>query len=284
MGRAISGRALLAGVAGWPIAHSRSPMLHTYWLERYSIDGLYVPLAIAPAHLGAALHMLPVLGFRGLNVTIPHKEAAFAAMDQCDEVARRLGAVNTIVVDRDGRLCGSNSDGFGFIENLRTGLPGWDAPRRPVAVLGAGGAAVAVVDALLRCGVPEVRLTNRTAERASALAQRLGGPIVVAPWSDRSRLLADVSLLVNTTSLGMEGQAPLTMALDALPPAAAVCDLVYAPLETDLLRQARRHGYPTVDGLGMLLHQARPGFAAWFGREPAVDDDLRRHVLAGLAA
>jgi shikimate dehydrogenase len=283
MGRDISGRAGLAGVAGWPIAHSSSPRLHTYWLERYAIDGVYVPLAIPPDRFVAAVKLLPALGFRGINVTIPHKEAAFAAMDGCDDGAARLGAVNTVVIDGHGRLNGSNTDGYGFVEHLRASVSGWRADR-PAAVVGAGGAALAVVDALLRLGVPEIRVANRTGERARALADRLGKAVAPVSWDDRGRMLAGVGLLVNTTALGMRGQPPLTLDLSALPLEAPVYDLVYVPLETELLRAARRRHHPTVDGLGMLLHQARPGFAAWFGVEPAVDRSVREHVLAGLTS
>ena len=277
----ISGAARVAGVIGWPIEHSLSPRLHGHWLARYDIDGAYVPLAVEPAVFAAALRGLVALGLRGANVTLPHKEAALAACDRVDETARRIGAVNTIVV-RDGELHGSNTDAFGFAENLHFGLPDWRAADAPAVVLGAGGAARAVVAALADLGAPEIRLLNRTAERAEALAADLKtGSVRVLDWAQRSEACAGAGLLVNTTTLGMAGQPALAIALDDLPRDAAVTDIVYKPLETDLLARARARGNPVVDGLGMLLHQARPGFAAWFGVEPVVDKALRAVLLAG---
>jgi shikimate dehydrogenase len=275
----LSGRAKLAGVMGWPVAHSRSPRLHGFWLEQHGIDGAYVPLAVRPEDFAIALRALAAAGFRGVNVTIPHKEAALSACDEVDAGARRIGSVNTVIF-RDGRVLGSNSDGYGFLENLRQGAPDWQATAGPAVVLGAGGAARAVVAALVDAGAPEVRVCNRTEERARALAMALGGPLVVVPWEDRARAVRGAALLANTTSLGMSGQAPLDMDLSALPEAALVTDLVYVPLETPLLAQARARGHPVVDGLGMLLHQARPGFAAWFGVMPEVTPELRAFVMA----
>jgi shikimate dehydrogenase len=277
----LTGRAAVAGVMGWPVAHSRSPQLHGHWLDRYRIDGAYVPLAVPPDGLARALRALPALGLRGCNVTVPHKEAALAAVDAATPAAARIGAVNTVVVEADGRLAGHNTDGFGFLENLRTALPGWRADTGPAAVLGAGGAARAVVAVLLEAGAPAVRLINRTPERAAGLAAALGGPVPVVSWEDRAAALEGAALLVNTTTLGMAGQAPLNLDLAALPADAVVTDIVYAPLETPLLAAARARGNRAVDGLGMLLHQARPGFAAWFGVEPTVDAALRAAVLAG---
>ncbi len=274
----LTGRARLAGVIGWPVAHSRSPRLHGYWLERYRVDGAYVPLAVRPGDLPRALAALPALGLAGCNLTLPHKEAALALLDSLSPTARAIGAVNTVVV-RDGRLEGDNTDAFGFLENLRAGAPGWRAAAGPAVVLGAGGAARALLHGLLAEGAPEIRLANRTRERAEALARHFGGPITVVPWSERAAALEGATLLVNSSSLGMSGGAPLEIPLAALPPAAVVTDIVYSPLETDLLRRARARGHAAVDGLGMLLHQARPGFAAWFGREPEVDEALRRAVL-----
>ncbi|MGQ9366294.1 shikimate dehydrogenase [Azospirillum sp. ST 5-10] len=277
----ISGKARLAGVMGWPVGHSRSPRLHGFWLERYGIDGAYVPLAVPPHRAVEAIRALPALGFRGCNVTVPHKEAAAAAVDRLDGTARRMGAVNTIVVGEDGALEGRNTDGFGFLENLRAGAPGWRASDGPAVVVGAGGAARAVVAALLDDGAPAVVLVNRTRERAEALAADIGGHVAVADWVSRETLLSDAALLVNTTTQGMAGQLALDLPLDALPGSAVVTDIVYTPLETPLLAAAAARGNRTVDGLGMLLHQARPGFAAWFGREPEVDEELRRFVLGG---
>lgn len=277
----ITGKARLAGVIGWPVSHSRSPLLHNHWLEHYGIDGAYVPLAVRPEDIADALRALPKLGFAGVNVTLPHKETALAVCDTADAFARRVGAVNTIVVGRDGALHGCNTDGFGFVENLRQGAPEWRAAVGPAVVLGAGGAARAVLGALLDAGVPEIRLSNRTTARAEALAASFGGPIRVVPWAEAATALGDAALLVNTTSLGMSGQPPLVLDLAALPPWAVVTDLVYVPLRTALLEAAARRGCRVVDGLGMLLHQARPGFEAWFGRAPEVTEELRRFVLTG---
>jgi shikimate dehydrogenase len=269
---------------GWPVAHSLSPRLHGHWLRRYEIDGAYVPLPVLPEHLEQALGALPALGFAGTNLTIPHKEAALPLVDRLSAAAERIGAVNTVVVESDGTLSGDNTDGFGFIASLSASEVGWQATAGPAVVLGAGGAARAIAMALLDAGAPEVRLLNRTAERARALAAELGGPVHPVEWAGRSAALADAALLVNTTSLGMHGQPPLDLALDALPRTALVSDIVYTPLITPLLALARARGNPVVDGLGMLLHQARPGFRAWFGVDPVVDDDLRAAVLAGQPA
>lgn len=278
----LSGKARLAGVLGWPVDHSKSPRLHGWWLERHGIDGAYVPLPVRPEDFAAVLRALPRMGFAGANVTVPHKEQALALVDHLEPLARRIGAVNTLVVRPDGSIEGRNTDAFGFIENLRQGCPRWNATAAPAAVLGAGGAARAVLVALLDAGVPAVRLTNRSGERAARLAEEIGGGhIVVVPWSERAEALEGAGLVVNTTMLGMSGQPPLDLALDGLPAGAVVTDIVYAPLETPLLAAARARGHPVVDGLGMLLHQARPGFAAWFGVMPEVSHQLRDFVLAG---
>ncbi len=280
----LTGAARLAGVMGWPVTHSRSPVLHGFWLDRYGVDGAYVPLAVRPDHLEQALRSLPVLGFAGCNLTIPHKERALAVMDDLDDSARRIGAVNTVVVGPDGRLHGRNTDAFGFIESLHAALPLFRVDAGPAVVVGAGGAARAVVAALLDAGVPKLVLVNRSRVRAEAVAEALGGAIEVIDWDARAAALVNAAVLVNTTNLGMTGSPPLDLPLGALPPSAAVCDIVYVPLETPLLAAARLRGNPTVDGLGMLLHQARPGFAAWFGVHPAVTAELRDAVLESLAA
>jgi shikimate dehydrogenase len=273
----LSGHAKLAGVVGWPVGHSLSPRLHGFWLDRHGIDGAYLPLAVEPDKFESALRGLVDLGFRGVNLTIPHKQAALALCDEIAPLAARIGAVNTLVF-QDGRIQGSNTDAFGFLENLRLGAPAWDPTAGPALILGAGGAARAIAVALLDAGAPELRLTNRTAARAEALAQELGATAV--PWETRGAALEDIVLLANTTSLGMTGQPPLELELDRLPTAAVVTDIVYAPLETDLLAGARARGNPAVDGLGMLLHQARPGFEAWFGAAPEVTAELRAFMLA----
>jgi shikimate dehydrogenase len=280
----LSGRTRLAGIMGWPVAHSLSPRLQGHWLRRYGINGAYVPLPVLPERLEQALNALPALGFAGANLTIPYKEAALSLVDRLSPAAERIGAVNTVVVEPDGTLSGDNTDGFGFIASLSECGVGWQADAGPAVLLGAGGAARAVAVALLDAGAPEVRLLNRTPDRARTLAGELGGPIHAVDWAERAAALDGAALLVNTTSLGMRGQPPLVLALDALPRTALVTDVVYTPLLTALLAVARARGNPVADGLGMLLHQARPGFRAWFGVDPVVDDDLRAAVLAGLSA
>lgn len=274
----LSGKARLAGVFGWPVGHSRSPKLHGFWLEQHRIDGAYVPLPVRPEDFAGVLRALPRMGFAGANVTIPHKQAALALADHVEPLARRIGAVNTLVVREDGSIEGRNTDAFGFLENVRHALPDFSSASGPAVVIGAGGASRAVAAALLDDGAPLVRLINRTRPRAVEMAAALGGPIEVLDWKDRAEALAGAALLVNTTSLGMTGQPPLDLPLDGLPRDALVTDIVYVPLETPLLHRARLRGHRTVDGLGMLLHQARPGFLAWFGVMPAVTDDLRRYM------
>ena len=277
-----NGKTIQAGVVGWPVSHSLSPRLHGFWLAELGIDGTYGALAVAPDDLEAILRSLPGRGFAGVNLTVPHKEAAAAIVDTMDSVARRIGAVNTIVVGADGSLAGSNTDGYGFIENLKSGAPQWTADNSTAVVLGAGGAARAIIAALFDAGVKELRLVNRTGSRAESLKDDIGGAITVVPWADRSAALEGAGLLVNTTTLGMTGEEPLEIHLSPLPAEAIVTDIVYAPLTTPLLKDAAGRGNPTVDGLGMLLHQARPGFHQWFGTAPAVTDALREHVLEGL--
>ena len=273
----LSGSARLAGIIGWPVSHSRSPRLHGFWLERHQIDGAYVPLAIRPEDFPTAVRGLVQSGFAGANVTIPNKIAAFDVCDTVDDTARRAGAVNTLVF-KDGRISGANTDGGGFLANLRT--HGVDPAASPALLLGAGGSARAIASVLLDLGVV-VTVANRTRERAEALAKDLPGLRIVA-WERRSDALADHGLLVNTTSLGMHGQNPVEIDLSRAPSGAAVADIVYVPLRTPLLTQAAEHGLRGVEGLGMLLHQAVPGFKAWFGTEPVVDEELRRFVAADL--
>jgi shikimate dehydrogenase len=268
---------LKAGVMGWPIAHSLSPRLHNYWLKKYGIEGSYEALAIPPEKLAQELHELPEQGFRGVNLTIPHKEDALMSMDELDPIAQRVGSVNTVVVRADGSLEGRNSDVYGFAQNLLKA--GVDVRAGPATILGAGGSARAVIVALQDMGVEEIRIVNRTTGRAEALKRQMGGMIEVFPW-DRARSAMDgATLLVNATSLGMQGQPPLEVTIDGLARQAAVTDLVYRPLITDLLLRAQKRGHRIVDGLGMLLHQARPAFAAFFGKDPEVTDELRHYVL-----
>jgi shikimate dehydrogenase len=273
-----------AGVMGWPVDHSRSPVLHGFWLRQYGIEGEYTLLPVPPEDLAAALRALPERKFAGCNLTLPHKEAALTVIDEVDAVARRIGAVNTIVVRRDGTLEGRNTDAHGFLANLQQTQPVWRAASGPAVVLGAGGGARAVVTALVDAGVTEIRLVNRHRERAAALAALLGAPVRIVDWADRAAALSRTALLVNTTSLGMAGQPPLLLPLDALPGTAVVCDIVPVPLVTQLLAAAGARGNPVVDGLGMLLHQARHGFAAWFGVLPEVTPALRAAVVASFGA
>ncbi|MBV9824778.1 MAG: shikimate dehydrogenase [Alphaproteobacteria bacterium] len=283
----ITGRTRLAGIMGSPVSHSRSPALHNFWLDEYGVDGVYVPLAVAPDRLETALRALPALGFRGCNLTIPHKQAALAIVDSVEPMARRIGAINTVVVTADGKLTASNTDVFGFRENLRDCAPDWNAHAGPAVVLGAGGAARAIVAALIQEGVSEIRLVNRTSARAQAIAEDLAdakSAISVAAWAKRAALLEGAGIVVNTTSLGMTGEPDLGLDLAALPKTAVVADIVYVPLDTTLLTTARTRGNRVVDGLGMLLHQGRPGFEAWFGTPPRVTRELRASVLTTLSA
>ncbi|TKA96533.1 shikimate dehydrogenase [Cereibacter changlensis] len=269
----------LAGVIGSPIAHSRSPRLHGYWLKRYGLKGHYIPMDIAQADLRDALQMLPKLGFVGLNVTIPHKEKVLALADIVTDRAALIGAANTLIFRKDGKIHADNTDGAGFIANLRQNAPAWVPAAGPAVVFGAGGAARAVIAALIEVGVPEIRLTNRSRPRADALRQDFGAKVVVHDWVQAGNLLEDAATVVNTTSLGMVGKPEFRVPLDALSPRALVTDLVYTPLKTNLLIEAEEAGCTVVDGLGMLLHQAAPGFERWFGVRPEVDEATRDAVI-----
>jgi len=279
----LTGQSRLAGVIGWPVSHSRSPRLHGFWLDELGIDGAYVPLAVPPDRLGDALKGLPALGFRGANMTVPYKTAALDACDSLDPAARAIGAVNTIVVGEDGMLAGMNTDAMGFLANLDQ-ESGFRAAGKNAVVLGAGGAARAIAWALADAGAARVTVVNRTPERAEVLAADLGGPLTARPWTALADSLAGADLLVNATSLGMQGKPPLDVDLSPLGADAVVNDIVYTPLKTELLRQARGRGLTVVDGLGMLLHQAVPGFERWFGVTPKVTPALRSFVLEDLTA
>lgn len=269
----------LAGVIGHPIAHSRSPALHGYWLRRYGLKGHYIPIDIAPVDLGDLVRTLPRLGFVGLNVTIPHKEAILHVADIITDRAALIGAANTLIFRKDGKIHADNTDGSGFIANLRQNAPHWVPASGPAVVLGAGGAARAVIAALIEVGVPEIRLANRTRPRAEALRSDFGAKVVVYEWVQAGNILNDAATVVNTTSLGMTGKPDFRVPLDALSARALVTDLVYTPLKTQLLIEAEAMGCTTVDGLGMLLHQAAPGFERWFGHRPDVDQATRKAVL-----
>ena len=271
---------VLAGVMGWPVAHTRSPAIHNHWIAQYGLKGAYVQLPVQPQNLEAAIRGLPALGFAGCNITVPHKVNAMQLMDTLHPAARRVAAINTVVVQADGSLLGMNNDGYGYIQSLRDAQPDWRGDAGPALVMGAGGAARAIVVALLDEGVPEVRLCNRTQEKAQALKDAFGDRVTVVPWADRNSAMAGVRLLVNTTTQGMHGQPALDVALDDLPAEALVSDAIYIPLETPLLAAARQRGHQTVNGLGMLLNQARPAFQAWFGVQPELTPGLITAVQA----
>ena len=262
-----------ACVIGWPIAHSRSPLIHGYWLKTYGIAGSYTRLPVEPQNLRAFIEGLRVNGFAGCNVTMPHKEEVFRLVTVADEQTRRLGSLNTVYME-NGTLYGTSTDGLGFLANLKSAVPALDLRNRKVVVLGAGGSAAAIAGNLLAEGIAELCIVNRSLPRAQAIADRFGSGIRPVTWDRRAVELAEASLLINTTSLGMTGQAPLDISLAALPSDAVVADIVYTPLVTDLLTAAQAAGHPIVTGLGMLLHQAVPGFEKWFGRRPVVTREL----------
>ncbi|PZX18975.1 shikimate dehydrogenase [Palleronia aestuarii] len=270
----------LAGVIGTSVAQSASPKLHRFWLDRLGIAGHYVPLQIESQDLERIVSLLPRMGFVGANVTIPYKEQVLELADSVSDRTRRIGAANTLRFLDDGALHADNTDGEGFIENLRQGAPGWTASDGPAAVFGAGGAARAVIVSLLDAGAPEIRLSNRTRDRSEALRKEFGPAIMVQDWPSAEDMLPEVALVVNTTSLGMTGKAPFPFELRNLPETALACDIVYTPLDTPFLQAARRRGCRGVDGLGMLLHQAVAGFEAWFGTRPVVDAAARNAILS----
>ncbi|MGB0507382.1 MAG: shikimate dehydrogenase [Pikeienuella sp.] len=269
-----------AGVMGWPIEHSKSPRLHGYWLAKYNLPGSYTHIPSPPDSFEADMRALATKGWRGANVTIPHKENALALADTASPAAKAIGAANTLIVGENGQIHADNTDGFGFIENLKDRAKDKWNPTAPAFILGAGGAARGVIHALLTAGAPEIRIANRTRERAETLADVFGPKVKVIDWNDRSAALAGTGLIVNTTSLGMSGQPPLDLAFDDADPSAVATDIVYTPLITPFLTAAAAKNLTTVDGLGMLLHQARPGFEAWFGKASEVDEVLRQKVLA----
>jgi len=271
-----------AGVVGWPISHSLSPRLHGYWLKKHHIDGTYDPYAVKPEDLGSFIKTLTEKNITGLNLTVPHKEIILPFLDHMDDIAQKIGAVN-MITRHIGRLSGTNTDGYGFLTNLTEMAPNWLATEGPAMILGAGGAARAAMVSLLDVGVPEIKLVNRTRSRAENLAEIYGDlPITVCDWQDLSKNVSGVSLLVNTTVLGMTGQPPLDIDLSELSSSSVVYDIVYNPLETDLLKAAKENGNIAVDGLGMLLHQAVPAFESWYGQRPEVDPALREYMIAGL--
>jgi shikimate dehydrogenase len=270
----------IAGLLGWPVAHSRSPVIHNHWLAQYGLPGRYVLFPVPPEKLEAAVRGMAALGLRGCNVTTPHKQAIFPLLDRVDDLAQRIGAVNTVVVEKDGTLTGFNNDGNGFVQSLRDADPGWRPDRGPILVLGAGGAARAVVASLAAQGATEIRVANRTLDKAQAIADAVGPAVKVVPWEQREEALDGIAMLANATSLGSAGKPALDMPLDRLPPRAVVGDLIYVPPETPLLAAARARGNVTVNGLGLLLNQARPAFNAWFGVMPEITPALRAALQA----
>ncbi|HEX8010931.1 MAG TPA: shikimate dehydrogenase [Casimicrobiaceae bacterium] len=270
----------IAGVLGWPVAHSRSPVIHNHWLAHYGIPGRYVLFPVPPEKLEAAVRGIAALGLRGCNVTTPHKQAIFPLLDRVDELARRIGAVNTVVVEKDGTLTGFNNDGNGFIQSLRDVDPKWAPDSGPILVLGAGGAARAVVASLAAQGAKEIRVANRTLDKAREIAAAVGPVVKALPWDQREAALDGIALLANATSLGMAGKPALAISLERLPTHALVGDLIYIPPETPLLAAARARGNITVNGLGLLLNQARPAFNAWFGVMPEITPALRQAIAA----
>ncbi len=269
----------LAGVIGSPIAHSKSPQLHGHWLKVNGLKGFYIPMDVATENLETVLRTMPKMGFVGVNVTVPHKEKVMELADLVTDRATLIGAANTLIFRKDGKIHADNTDGYGFIQNLRDNAPDWTAQAGPAAILGAGGAARAVVASLLDAGVPEIMISNRTRVRAEALQADFGNRLTVVDWVQAGNMLEDAVTVVNTTSLGMIGKPPLRVPLDGLRADAVVTDLVYAPLKTRLLLEAEKAGCTTVDGLGMLLHQAIPGFERWFGMRPVVDSATRAAAL-----
>lgn len=271
---------VMAGVMGWPVAHSRSPTIHNFWIKQYGLSGAYGFFPVPPDKLEQAIRGMAALGIAGCNVTIPHKVHALQFMDWVHPSAEKIGAINTIVVQPDGSLHGYNNDGYGYIQSLREVQSNWQAHDKPIVVIGAGGAARSILVALMSEGATEIRLLNRTLENARTLEKELGPQVIKAyEWDQRHSLLSDCSLVINTTSQGMEGYPPLDLDLAPLPSDAVVSDIIYTPLETPLLKQARLLGLPTINGLGMLLHQARPAFRSWFGIDPLVTDELRNKLL-----
>jgi shikimate dehydrogenase len=269
----------LAGVMGWPVAHSRSPLIHNHWISQYNLNGAYGLFAVEPCNLKAALHGLQALGLAGCNITIPHKVSAMEFVDWIHPLAKRIGAINTVVVQSDGALHGFNHDGFGFIQSLIEAQPTWKANQGPIVVIGAGGASRAIIVGLLDAGATAIRVVNRTFSKAQDLAHDFGPEVISVAWNNREDALVGASLLVNTTNQGMHGEPALDLSLDLLPNDALVSDAVYIPLETPLLKQARLRGNTTVNGLGMLLHQARPAFNSWFGVTPEVTPELYEKII-----
>ncbi len=275
----IDGNSILTGVIGSPINHTQSPRIHNYWLNHYKINGAYLPLHVSNENLEQTVKLLPKIGFKGFNVTLPHKENIIPYLDTIDPIAIKIGAVNTITVNKSGNLFGFNTDGYGFLENIRKNVTDWNPKRTIVSLIGAGGAARAIIISLIESGVQEIRLFNRTYDRAKKLAKHVDGPIKVLKWDDLERGIIGSNLLVNTTSLGMRGMPPLCIELSSFSSELIVADIVYSPLRTPLLRQASNAGMRAIGGLGMLLYQACPGFNSWYGKKPEVSQHLEQSII-----
>ena len=278
----LNGKTKIAGVIGWPIAHSQSPRLHNFWLQELSLNGVYIPLEVHPSDIIEAFKSLPKLGFSGVNITVPYKEQICDILDHIDPFAARVGAVNTIVIGENGQMFGTNSDGFGFLENVKQSIPLWDPIASKVVVVGAGGATRSIIASLIDVGVTNIRIVNRTFERAKVLVEQINYPIEIFSWHNIDDAIIGSNFFINTTTLGMYGQPPLLCDLTKLAPDAIVTDIVYSPLTTPLLSNAKKLGFAVVDGLGMLLHQARPGFKSWFGYMPEVSPKLRSFIIEGI--
>lgn len=276
----IQGSTRLSGIIGWPIDHSFSPTIHNYWISLHSINGAYVPFAVNPENFKQAIKSISSLGILGVNITVPFKELALYEMDELDSAAKEIGAVNTVIVKKNGCLFGKNTDGEGFISSLRYNEPSWKPSERPIVVLGAGGAARSIIFALKSAGAKEIRIVNRTIEKAEKLATSFGNTCVVFDWKNNKEILRDVGLFVNATSLGMKEKPYFDFSIDNLPKDALVNDIVYNPIETDLLRNAKKRGNKIVNGLDMLIYQAAPAFYEWFGIMPKADNKLRNILIA----
>ncbi|MGI9372481.1 MAG: shikimate dehydrogenase, partial [Hyphomicrobiales bacterium] len=268
---------------GWPVAHSRSPIIHNYWLKTLNLAGEYGLLPVAPEKADDYFQSFENHGLIGANVTVPYKEVAFRCVNETDEISKRLGSVNTLYV-KNGKVCATSTDGYGFLQHLKHAVDGWSTKDKSIVLIGAGGAARAIAGALIDEGAAQIIVCNRTLTKAETFAKDLGAPVSAANWDHRHDILREADQLVNTTSLGMTGNSDLDLLLNKLPTSAVVYDIVYTPLETSLLKNAAKRGHRCVDGLGMLLHQAVPGFELWFGQKPEVTEELRALVIGSLTA
>lgn len=275
----MSSKFITAGVIGWPVSHSRSPIIHNHWVHQYGLAGCYGLFPVAPGNLEKALQGIRALGIAGCNITIPYKIEAMKFMDWIDPLAERIGAINTVVVQANGELHGFNTDGFGYVQSLRDANPQWRADLGPVVIVGAGGAARSIIVSMINEGARDIRIINRTMSKAQDLAEEFGNTVNAVDWADRHNVLNDAALLTNTTSQGMVNEPALDLNIRQLPKSALVSDVIYAPLETPLLTQAKKQGNTTVNGLGMLIHQARPAFHAWFGVMPDCAQELNQKII-----